>query len=232
MIAQYLRAAALPWRLDCRYDIIMHQLDYQKLDATPVAEMPFRHVIVTEFVPAEILHDVVGGLPALEKGGSFPVNGLRLGTRAQAVMDELAGPRFRRSVAEKFGLALDEAPVMTTLRGQSREKDGRIHTDSSAKRVTVLLYLNPDVETWAKHDGCLRLLRSAENLDDYAVEVPPVNGTLLVFPNGPTTWHGHKQFVGRRHVVQLNYMTTDDKARYEMRRHKISAFVKRLTRAA
>ncbi len=210
----------------------MLQLDYQKLDAMPVATEPFRHVIVTEFVPTAILPQVVAGLPSLEKGGSFPVDGLRLGAQARAVMDELAGPRFREAVAQKFDLTLEEAPVMTTLRGQSREKDGRIHTDSSAKRVTVLLYLNPDVETWAKHDGCLRLLRTPDNLDDYAVEVPPVNGTLLVFPNGPTTWHGHKQFVGRRHVVQLNYMTTDDKARYEMRRHKLSAFVKRLTRAA
>ncbi len=147
-------------------------------------------------------------------------------------MAELEGPRFRTAVAGKFGLSLDGAPTMITLRGRSREKDGRIHTDSSAKRVTVLLYLNPDTESWANQDGCLRLLRGPDDLDDYAVEVPPVNGTLLVFPNGPTTWHGHKQFVGRRHVVQLNWMTTDDKARYELRRHRITAFLKRLTRAA
>jgi SM-20-related protein len=62
--------------------------------------------------------------------------------------------------------------------------------------------------------------------------VPPVNGTLLVFPNGPTTWHGHRRFVGQRYSVQLNYMTTDQKARSELRRHRISALVKRLTRAA
>ena len=210
----------------------MPMLDYQKLDATPVATDPFRHVVVTEFVPPAVLPEVVAGLPKLEKGGSFPTGGLRLGAAAQELMAELEGDAFRDAVARKFDLALDGAPVMVTLRGQSREKDGRIHTDSAAKRVTVLLYLNPDAETWAKHEGCLRLLRRADDLEDYAVEVPPVNGTLLVFPNGPTTWHGHKQFVGRRHVVQLNYMTTDDKARYELRRHKFSAFVKRLTHAA
>ena len=103
---------------------------------------------------------------------------------------------------------------------------------STAKRVTVLLYLNPETADWARKDGCLRLLRNGTDIEDYAAEVPPVNGTLLVFPNGPTTFHGHKQFVGRRYVVQLNWMTTDDKARYEMRRHRISAFLKRLTRAA
>ena len=81
-------------------------------------------------------------------------------------------------------------------------------------------------------DGCLRLLRGPDNLDDYVVEVPPVNGTLLVFPNGPSAWHGHRRFVGQRHSMQLNYMTTDTKARSELRRHRISAFVKRLTMAA
>jgi hypothetical protein len=59
-----------------------------------------------------------------------------------------------------------------------------------------------------------------------------VNGTLLVFPNGPTTFHGHKQFLGRRYVVQLNYMTADQAARSELRRHKVSALVKRLLHAA
>jgi len=210
----------------------MLQLDYQKLDSTPVADEPYPHIVVSEFVLPSALPNVVAGLPKLERGGSFPTTGLRLGTAAQALMDELEGERFREAIARKFDLNLEGAPTMITLRGQSREKDGRIHTDSTAKRVTVLLYLNPDTEAWAKQDGCLRLLRTPDDLEDYAVEVPPVNGTLLVFPNGPTTWHGHKQFVGRRHVVQLNWMTTDDKARYELRRHKISAFVKRLTRAA
>lgn len=210
----------------------MPQLDYQKLDATPVATDPYPHIVVTEFVPPSVLPEVVAGLPKLERGGSFPTTGLRLGPAAKALMAELEGKRFRDAVAAKFGLDLEGAPTMVTLRGQSREKDGRIHTDSTAKRVTVLLYLNPDSEAWAKQEGCLRLLRRPDDLEDYAVEVPPVNGTLLVFPNGPTTFHGHKQFVGRRHVVQLNWMTTDEKARYELRRHRISAFVKRLTRAA
>jgi hypothetical protein len=59
-----------------------------------------------------------------------------------------------------------------------------------------------------------------------------VNGTLLVFPNSPAAWHGHRRFTGQRYSVQLNYMTTDAKARSELRRHRVSAFMKRLTRAA
>ncbi len=96
----------------------------------------------------------------------------------------------------------------------------------------MLLYLNPEGESWREHQGCLRLVRGPDDIEDFAVEVPPVNGTLLVFPNGPTTWHGHKQFVGQRYSIQLNYMTTDQSARSELRRHRLSAVVKRLTSAA
>ena len=207
-------------------------VDYARLAATPAASDPFTHVVVPEFVPHESLAAVVAALPPIAKGGSFPTEALRLGPAARGLMAELESPRFRTAISDKFGLDLEGAPTMVTLRGQSREKDGRIHCDSTAKRVTVLLYLNPEGAEWARKDGCLRLLRTAEDLDDYAVEVPPVNGTLLVFPNGPATFHGHKQFVGRRYVVQMNWMTTDDKARYEIRRHRVSAFLKRLTRAA
>lgn len=204
-------------------------VDYRALAETAVASDPFDHIVVREFVPPHALRDIVRDLPPMASGGSFPPNSVKLGPAAAALVDELEGPAFRDAIARMFGLDLTDAPVMLTLRGRTREKDGRIHTDSVAKRVTVLLYLNPQTDDWARQDGCLRLLRSASDLEDYAVEVPPVEGTLLVFPNGPTTFHGHKTFVGQRYAIQLNYMANDDKARSEMRRHKVSAFVKRLT---
>ena len=205
-----------------------HALRYDALEQMPIASAPFPHVVVEKFVPDAVLRQVVVGLPKLDRGGSYPIEGLKLGQAGAALMSSLEGPKFRDAVASKFGLALDGAPTMVTLRGASREKDGRIHRDSDSKRVTVLLYLNPQTDAWARQQGCLRLLRDGENIDNYAVEVPPVNGTLLVFPNGPTTWHGHKQFVGQRYVVQLNYMTNDGKARSELRRHKVSSFIKRI----
>jgi SM-20-related protein len=147
-------------------------------------------------------------------------------------MEAMEGPLLRAAIERLFGLDLAGSPTMVTMRGWTSERDGRIHCDSLAKRVTVLLYLNRQTDAWSRQQGCLRLLRGPNDLENFAVEVPPVDGTLLVFPNGPTTWHGHRQFVGQRYSVQLNYMTTDDKARSELRRHRISAFVKRLTRAA
>jgi len=204
-------------------------VDYGVLRAAPVARDPFAHVVVPRFVPPDALQDVVRDLPAMASGGSFPPDSVKLGPAAASLVQELEGPAFRAAIAEKFGLDLDDAPVMITLRGRTREKDGRIHTDSVAKRVTVLLYLNPQTQNWAMQEGCLRLLRGPDDLEDYAVEVPPVQGTLLAFPNSPTTWHGHRTFVGQRYAIQLNYMAHDRKARSEMRRHRVSAFVKRLT---
>jgi hypothetical protein len=210
----------------------MIELDFAKLNATPVATTPFPHVVVPDFVPSGSLDGVLEDLPPLGKRGSFPVDSVKLGSRAAALMEAMEGPVLRASIERLFGLDLGDAPTMVTLRGWTSERDGRIHCDSLAKRVTVLLYLNRETDAWSRQEGCLRLLRGPTDLEDFAVEVPPVNGTLLVFPNGPTTWHGHRRFVGQRYSVQLNYMTTDDKARSELRRHRISAFVKRLTRAA
>lgn len=207
-------------------------LDYAALDATPVADDPFPHVVVPQFVPPDALRQVVADLPPLEKRGSFPVTSVTLGPAARALMAELEGDAIRQAIAEKFALDLADSPTMLTLRTWTSERDGQIHSDSTAKRVTVLLYLNPAAgnpaaSTWAQHEGCLRLLRGPGDLANYAVEVPPVDGTLLVFPNSAQAWHGHKAFTGQRFSVQLNYMTTDGKARSELRRHRLSAFLKK-----
>jgi hypothetical protein len=215
------------------YENRMDVLDFDAMRAAPVSGDPFTHILVPCFVKPAVLPSVVADLPVMRARGSFPIGALALGPAARAMTAGLESETFRGIVAEKFGLDLAGAPLMTTLRGNSGEKDGQIHTDSSAKRVTILLYLNPSAgDAWSAKAGCLRLLRNDHDLEDYAVEVPPVDGTLLVFPNGPTTWHGHKTFVGSRYVLQMNYMTTSTKAKAEMRRHHLSAFVKRLTRAA
>jgi len=211
----------------------MAMFDFDKFRASPVAAEPYPHILVPNFVTPDALPEVIAALPAMRGRGSFPIGALRIGAAAKGLVAGLEGEEFRAITEQKFGLDLHEAPLMTTLRGNSDIKDGRIHTDSTAKRVTILLYLNPGTgNAWADQKGCLRLLRSPGNLEDYAMEVPPVDGTLLVFPNAANAWHGHKQFVGQRYVIQMNYMTTGVKARSELRRHQFSAFVKRLRRAA
>jgi SM-20-related protein len=208
-------------------------VDFAALRAAPVSADPFPHILLPRFIREEALAEVFASLPPMKGRGSFPIEAVRLGAAAKSVIAGLQSDEFRAIVEEKFSLSLTGAPNMVTLRGNSGPQDGQIHTDSSAKRVTILLYLNPSgAKDWAEQKGCLRLLRGPADLDNFAAEVPPVDGTLLVFPNGPTTWHGHKTFAGQRYVVQMNYMTTSTKAKAEMRRHHLSAFIKRLTRAA
>jgi len=213
--------------------IMLEPLDFDAYHAAPVAADPYPHILLPNFVKPAALREVVAALPIMRGRGSYPTAALHFGPAAQAVLRGLEGEVFRAITADKFGLDLAAAPLMTTLRGNANERDGNIHTDSAAKRVTILLYLNPGSgNAFDDQKGCLRLLRSHNNLEDYAVEVPPVDGTLLVFPNAPTAWHGHKVFIGQRYVIQMNYMTTGAKARSELRRHQFSAFIKRLRSAA
>ena len=66
-------------------------------------------------------------------------------------------------------------------RGVSASRDGQIHTDSRTKLITVLIYMN---NAWEAKTGRLRLLRGPDNLEDVIAEVPPDEGTMLIFKNG------------------------------------------------
>jgi hypothetical protein len=83
-------------------------------------------------------------------------------------------------------------------------------------------------ETWGEAAGRLRLLRSAHDLDDVIVEVPPVAGTLLAFKRSDNSWHGHQPFVGERRVIQFNWLTSQGNRQIAMLRHHASASFKRV----
>jgi len=89
----------------------------------------------------------------------------------------------------------------------------------------VLIYMN---NAWEAKTGRLRLLRGPDNLEDVIAEVPPDEGTLLIFKNEPNAWHGFHAFEGPRRVIQLNWVTDQGVVAREQARHKVSAFFKRL----
>ena len=130
-----------------------------------------------------------------------------------------------RAFAEKFAIDLIDRPTMVTVRGRSRARDGRIHTDTEDKLITVLVYLNTD---WQNQEGRLRILRSDNDIEDYAAEVPPRAGTLLAFRCGDRAFHGHTSFIGERRVIQLNWVKNSWVVRREQIRHQFSAQFKRL----
>jgi hypothetical protein len=124
-----------------------------------------------------------------------------------------------------MGIDLSTRPTMITVRGQSGPGDGRIHSDSTTKLVTVLIYMNAG---WESANGRLRLLRSANDINDVIAEVPPDEGSLLVFRNQSNAWHGFEPFEGPRRVIQLNWVRDSRVVWREQTRHRMSAFFKRM----
>ncbi len=198
---------------------------FDLLRATPLATDPFDHVIVPGFIQEAARAALAADFPAIDRPGSFPLSELRYGPAFADLVAALQGPEMAAAMAEKFSIALGEHPTMITVRGRTQAKDGRIHTDSQSKLLTVLLYMN---DSWDSPDGRLRLLRTADNLEDPAVEVPPDAGTLLAFRNGPVSWHGHTSFAGARRAIQLNWVSDAAVVRREHFRHTVSARIKRL----
>jgi SM-20-related protein len=203
-------------------------LDLDAFAATPLTIDPYPHLVVPGFLRRGALDAIAGDYPTIAKPGSFPVSELRYGAQFQALLDELEGPAMRAAVAAKFAMDLEDRPTMVTVRGRAQHKDGRIHADSTTKLITVLVYMNA---AWEESGGRLRLLRSADDLDDYFAEVPPVEGTLVAFKVTPNSWHGHEPIEGERRVVQLNWVRDATVVRREQTRHRFSARVKRLLAA-
>ncbi len=207
----------------------MSALDLAAFHATPLTKEPFEYLILPGFLKLEARADIHADYPEVTRPGSFPLSEVTYGQAFAALIKELRGAEMREAFEEKFGIDLTDRPTMITVRGRCWEKDGSIHTDSVTKLVTVLIYMNP---TWEEAGGRLRLLRSADNIDDVIVEVPPHEGTLIAFRRSDNSWHGHQPFVGPRRVIQLNWVTSQRVLRYETRRHRYSAFMKKLLHRA
>ena len=205
----------------------MDLLKLETLEATPLQTDPFEYLVVEGFLDEAAKASVLGGFPAMHDAGSFPLSEVEVGPGLQVLFDALDGPEFRRMVEGKFGLDLEGKPTMFTVRGHCDARDGRIHTDSKKKIITVLLYLN---EGWQEDGGRLRLLRSGDDLNAVAAEVSPAFGTLLVFRRSDRSFHGHEPYVGPRKVIQMNWVVSDKVAGWEQLRHRISATAKRLKR--
>jgi hypothetical protein len=200
-------------------------MDLDAFKAEPLTREPFEYLTIPGFLSAEACAEINRDYPKIAESGSYPVAQLSFGPAFQTFLDELASDEFRDAFAEKFGVDLAGRPHTITVRGRCSPRDGRIHTDTKSKIITILIYMNPD---WEHAGGRLRLLKSNQNLDDPIMEVPPAAGTLLAFKRSDNSWHGHKPFEGERRVIQFNWVTSEGDRRVAMLRHHLSAAVKRL----
>ena len=201
----------------------MSIFDLSAFEAAPLTREPFEFVIVPGFVREEARIGVNRDFPRITRPGSFPTARLDYGPRFQDMLDEFSEPGMREAFARKFDVDLSGRPLMATVRGQCQKKDGRIHTDTKSKIITVLIYLNPQ---WENDGGRLRLLKRKDDLEDYIAEVPPAEGTLLAFKRSENSFHGHKPFIGERRVIQFNWVTDSGTVWRENLRHRVSAWFK------
>jgi SM-20-related protein len=204
----------------------MTTLNFHAIEQAPLSHDPFDHIIVPGAIAGEAMAALNDDFPRIDTLGSHPVSTLDYGPAFAGFLKELSERPFARALGAKLGIALEDKPVMITVRGRCRPTDGKIHVDSTGKLVTVLIYLNND---WEAPGGQLRLLRNDHDIDDYAVELPPAAGTLLAFPCTRDAWHGHQPFEGERRALQLNWVRSRRYKWREQARHAVSSTVKRLT---
>tara|TARA_A200000113_G_scaffold45312_1_gene36765 strand:+ start:2082 stop:2708 length:627 start_codon:yes stop_codon:yes gene_type:complete len=202
----------------------MQLLDKNQLNLAKVDNnfFPYFHVenALSNFLDSS---DLVKDFPDIDSGGSFPSDNLKEGD-IKKLVEELEGDEFKAILENKLGVNLKDAEVITTLRGFSRFKDGKIHTDSQSKIVTVLLYLN---KNWDNEIGNLRLLKKNNDLDNYIQEISSEYGNLVAFKVTDNCWHGFMPFEGKRLSIQLNYIYPKSLNIHKIR-HKLSASFKKL----
>ena len=190
-----------------------------------VAREPFSFFAADKVLADRDLDAIRIDFPKIQKPGIFPLSALEYGPAFAKLVDEIRSPEMAEALGKKFGVNLKGLPVMITVRGHAQAKDGRIHTDTKDKVVTCLLYLN---DKWDEGGGRLRLLRSGDNLEDYAAEIAPNGGAFAAFKVASNSWHGHKPFVGERRYVMFNWVQSDRALSRQLLRHKISAKIKKL----
>ncbi len=204
----------------------MSTLRLDLFDATPLKTEPFEYLVVRDFLDREALDAARRDYPQVPSAGSHPPGGLKIEGGFKKVVDDFYGAAFRNAVEQKFHVDLSGRPLMYTVRGHCRARDGQIHTDTKSKIITVLLYMNDD--HWNNENGRLRILRNGSELDNFVEEVEPAGGTLLVFKRSDNSWHGHTSFEGPRRALQFNWVTDQSVVDREQNRHGVSAFFKKL----
>jgi hypothetical protein len=201
----------------------MQLINSDKLSKATVNKdfFPFFHVknIFLDNINSDL---IIKDFPDITDGGSFHIDTISSGESINTLINELESKEFKKILETKFEVNLDEAKLATTLRGYSRKKDGKIHTDSKTKILTVLLYLNLN---WPDSKGNLRLLKGNNDLEDYIIEIPCTFGSLVAFKVTNECWHGFKPYEGKRLSVQLNYIYPEALRTHNLR-HRLSSFLK------
>ena len=202
----------------------LHVLNGEAIASAEVRTDPYRHIVCEGVLTPQAAADIRRDFPQTTSAGFLNSTDLSREGAYSQLLDDLESPELAAILSEKLDLDLSKAGRLITVRRWSRKSDGRIHTDSERKISTFLVYLN---ETWdAKEGGAFRVLRSSDDFEDYAAEVPPTQGQAVGFKRAEHSWHGHKPYEGERLVVQLTYLQSAAAAEAKRRNAGLQGFLK------
>src|SRR4029453_949749 len=121
---------------------MVSMLDLERFRTTPLTREPFEFLIVTEFLKAEARAAIDKDYPEVARAGSFPLREVSYGPAFAKLIEEMRSEEFGKAFGENFNVDLANRPDMITVRGRCSEKDGKVHTDSETKIITILVYMN------------------------------------------------------------------------------------------
>jgi hypothetical protein len=179
-------------------------LDLDRIRKAPVTQAPYPFFVVPDAIKPSEAGKAARDFPTIERPGAIDIEDTEFGPAFGSLLDDLKSEGFRKLIAKKFDLDLEDRDIVINVRGQMRLTDGNIHTDTPSKLVTVLLYFN---EPGQADSTSLRILKNGRNLDDFVAEIPPDLGTMVAFKVTPDCWHGHKAVPGKRLSLQMNYLS-------------------------
>jgi SM-20-related protein len=200
-----------------------HTLDESAITAAELRHDPYDYVFAEQVISLD-KDAVLADAPVIPHRGSYALASLRYGPAFTDLTEDLLSERFRHLMERKFDIDLTNSSPAILMTGDTsgRSDEGYAHADSKHKILTVILGLSRE---WPFEHGRLRVLRSP-NRDDYAFELAPVFGNLLIFRVSEDSWHGFLPQKAPRMSLELYYCDTEAYVKREYFRHRVTAIAK------
>ncbi len=199
-------------------------LKLDELKNATVSSSPYPYFVVENSIVESEVQAVIKDFPKIEQGGSYNIEDVEIKPHFAQLLASVDTPEFRQILTEKFEVDVMKHPMMITLRGFSRQKDGRIHSDSKSKLITILIYLN---ESWDAPTGRLRILNDDKDIHNYVTEINAGPGSLVAFKVTDNGWHGYIPYEGQRQSIQINFLTSEKANAKHKFFHGLSAKLKK-----
>ncbi|SDR61230.1 2OG-Fe(II) oxygenase superfamily protein [Rhizobiales bacterium GAS191] len=199
-------------------------IDIETIRRAEISRDPYTHMLVDNVLSADVVPALRAGFPNITKPGFLTVDEVEMRGKFKQLIDELESPELSEVMSQRMGIDLHPYPRLTTIRKISQAKDGRSHTDGTAKVMTLLVYMN---DAW-NDDGAgrLRVLYGPDGFEPYKLEVPPTMGTMFAFLRADNSWHGHPPFAGERRVVQVAWVKDEAELARKKKRNSMAQFFK------